>query len=91
MKLRLLFATVGCCALLCTGSASAFMVDPDGNTNFDGSAKFTDPDEQLEAGFMGAPAVAEPKAYDVNEGSQAWFPARTALHRDTTNRDVSPR
>ena len=46
--LTALLAALTAVALVATNAAHAFTIDPQSGTNFDGSAKYVDPDEQFE-------------------------------------------
>ena len=46
--LTALLTTLATVAFFATGAAHAFTVDPQSGTNFDGSAKYVDPDEQFD-------------------------------------------
>jgi hypothetical protein len=52
--------------LLCTHHASAFSIDSSSGTNFDGSPRYVDPDDQIRSMLGGKSGDSQVLGYDAN-------------------------
>jgi hypothetical protein len=79
MPIRTIIIASMLIALLPLPNAHAFTIDPQSNTNSDGSARYSDPDDQVHSLFFGHFGSTGDNGYVRDNSSRNAFPMPGAL------------